>query len=144
MRKFLHTLFIILFLFPVLHAQVTTVPAVVTESGAVDIIFDATQGNKGLMGYTGDVYAHTGVITNLSTSGSDWKYAPAWGDNSAKYKLTSLGSDKWKLTISPDVRSWYGVPAGEQISKHWPLCFAAPTRPKRVKRRWCGYHCYTE
>ncbi|MCD8471334.1 MAG: alpha-amylase, partial [Parabacteroides chartae] len=31
--------------------------------------------------------------------------------------LTSLGSDKWKLTISPDVRSWYGVPAGEQISK---------------------------
>ena len=47
MRKFLHTLFIILFLFPVLHAQVTTVPAVVTESGAVDIIFDATQGNKG-------------------------------------------------------------------------------------------------
>lgn len=117
MRKFLHTLFIILFLFPVLHAQVTTVPAVVTESGAVDIIFDATQGNKGLMGYTGDVYAHTGVITNLSTSGSDWKYAPAWGDNSAKYKLTSLGSDKWKLTISPDVRSWYGVPAGEQISK---------------------------
>ena len=117
MRRFLHTLFIILFLFPVLHAQVTTVPAVVTESGAVDIIFDATQGNKGLMGYTGDVYAHTGVITNLSTSGSDWKYAPAWGDNSAKYKLTSLGSDKWKLTISPDVRSWYGVPAGEQISK---------------------------
>ena len=117
MRRFLHTLFIILFLFPVLHAQVTTVPAVVTESGAVDIIFDATQGNKGLMGYTGDVYAHTGVITNLSTSGSDWKYAPAWGDNSAKYKLTSLGSDKWKLTISPDLRSWYGVPAGEQISK---------------------------
>lgn len=117
MRRFLHTLFIILFLFPVLHAQVTTVPAVVTESGAVDIIFDASQGNKGLMGYTGDVYAHTGVITNLSTSGSDWKYAPAWGDNSAKYKLTSLGSDKWKLTISPDVRSWYGVPAGEQISK---------------------------
>ncbi|MDD3256595.1 MAG: alpha-amylase family glycosyl hydrolase, partial [Parabacteroides sp.] len=117
MRKFLHTLFIILFLFPVLHAQVTTVPAVVTESGAVDIIFDASQGNKELMGYTGDVYAHTGVITNLSTSGSDWKYAPAWGDNSAKYKLTSLGSDKWKLTISPDVRSWYGVPSGEQISK---------------------------
>ncbi|MEA4808227.1 alpha-amylase family glycosyl hydrolase [Macellibacteroides fermentans] len=117
MRRFLHTLFIILFLFPVLHAQVTTVPAVVTESGAVDIIFDASQGNKGLMGYTGDVYAHTGVITNLSTSGSDWKYAPAWGDNSAKYKLTSLGSDKWKLTISPDVRSWYGVPSGEQISK---------------------------
>jgi hypothetical protein len=133
MRKFLHTLFIILFLFPVLHAQVTTVPAVVTESGAVDIIFDATQGNKGLMGYTGDVYAHTGVITNLSTSGSDWKYAPAWGDNSAKYKLTSLGSDKWKLTISPDYVHGTGyLPANRSAS--WPLCFAAPTRPKRVKR----------
>lgn len=33
------------------------------------------------------------------------------------YKLTSLGSDEVKLTISPDVRSWYGVPSGEQIDQ---------------------------
>lgn len=117
MRKILHFLLLLLFLSPGLWAQVTTLPAVVTETGQVEITFDATLGNKGLMGYTGDVYAHTGVITNLSTSGSDWKYAPTWGDNSTKYKLTSLGSNKWKLIISPDIRSYYGVPASEQVLK---------------------------
>ncbi len=98
-------------------AQVTTEPAVVTETGTVKIIFDASKGNGGLKGYTGAVYAHTGVITDKSTSGSDWKYAPSWGDNKEKYKLASLGGDRWLLTLSPDIRTYYGVPASEKILK---------------------------
>lgn len=108
-------LFIILPVFP--KAQITTHPAVVTESGTVEITFNAAEGNQGLKGYTGKVYAHTGVITDKSTSGSDWKYAPAWGDNNAKYQLNSLGNDKWKLTISPDIRTYYNVPANEKMLK---------------------------
>ena len=58
-----------------IQAQIITVtPALPTDADGVEIIFDATQGNGGLAGYTGDVYAHTGVITNNSSSTSDWKY----------------------------------------------------------------------
>lgn len=101
-----------------LQAQIiSTNPTFPTENDEITLIFDATKGNAGLKGFTGDVYAHTGVITNKSTSDSDWKYAPTWGNNAAKYKLTSLGNDKWSLKITPNLRSYYGVPAGESIRK---------------------------
>jgi len=97
---------------------VTTNPSFPTEGKVIEIIFDASLSSGGLATYTGtDVYAHTGVITDKSTGASDWKYATTWKDNSAKYKLTSLGNKKWKLEISPDIRAYYGVPAGEKILK---------------------------
>ena len=93
---------------------ITTNPAIFTQSsGSVEIIYDASQGNKGLMGFTGDVYAHTGVTSNLG----DWRYAPVWGDNAAKYKLTSMGNNKWKLVLSPSVFSYYGMQAGEKATR---------------------------
>lgn len=96
---------------PATAQVVTTTPATLTRSttGAV-ITFHADGGNKGLMGVTSatPVYAHTGVITNLSTSASDWQYAPEWGDNDAKYKLTYVSANTWTLNI-PDIRSYYGI-----------------------------------
>ena len=44
----------------------------------IRIIFFADRGTKGLMGFTGDVYAHTGLITSKSTSPSDWKYVKTY------------------------------------------------------------------
>ncbi len=78
---------------------VTTNPAFVTESsGVIEVIFDATQGTGGLKGYTGDVYAHAGLITTSSVNDSDWKYVMSeWGENLDKCKLTPLGGDKWNL-----------------------------------------------
>ncbi|MBK7175182.1 MAG: T9SS type A sorting domain-containing protein [Bacteroidales bacterium] len=97
---------------------ITVTPALPTDLDGVEVVFDATQGSGGLAGYTGDVYAHTGVITNLSTSTSDWKYVKAdWGVNIPACKLTNLGNNKWKLAISPSIRDYYGVPANEQIEK---------------------------
>lgn len=96
---------------------VTTDPAFPTDGAAVTIIFDATQGTAGLKGFTGDVYAHTGVITDQSKGGSDWRYASDWNVNLAKYKMTSLGNNKWELKITSDIRNYYGVPAGEKILK---------------------------
>ncbi|MDR1973997.1 MAG: T9SS type A sorting domain-containing protein [Bacteroidales bacterium] len=98
---------------------VTTTPSIVTTeySGEVQVIFNAAEGNKGLIDYAGEVYAHAGVITDKSTGSSDWKYAPAWGDNAAKYKLQSLGNNLWKLIITPNMREYYGVVAGDTIKK---------------------------
>ncbi|HEY6914770.1 MAG TPA: Por secretion system protein, partial [Paludibacter sp.] len=107
---------------------VTTNPQFITQdNGITEITIDAASpdGNLGLKGYTGDVYAHVGVITSASTSSSDWKYVVTpWPTatnlsqaNTTKNKLTSLGNDKWKLTISPGIRSYFGIPAGEEILK---------------------------
>lgn len=100
------------------RAQITWTPYFVTSSDSVTVTFNATLGNGGLAGYTGDVYAHTGVITNLSTSSSDWKYVKTnWGVNTPETKLTRIGTDLYQFKIKPSVRSFYGVPGNEQILK---------------------------
>ena len=58
----------------------------------VVITYDASLGNAGLLGEA-SIYAHTGVITSSSTSGSDWKYVIAgWGVNLPKALLTRIGT----------------------------------------------------
>lgn len=110
----LYSLFICLITVVAVQAQiVTTTPAFPTENDEVTIVFDATQGTAGLKGFTGEVYVHTGVTIG-STS---WQYAPSWGDNSAKYKMTSLGNDKWQLKLTPTIRDYYGVKDGETVTQ---------------------------
>lgn len=98
-------------------AQVTTSPELIQQNydGQIIVYFDATQGNKGMVGAT-TCYAHTGVITNESTSDSDWRHAPTWKDNSAKYQLEKVGTDQWKLVI-PNLTSYYGLAANEVVKK---------------------------
>jgi len=105
---------------------VTTNPAFVTRdyidnpNGIVEVIFDASKCTGSLLNYTGDdVYAHTGVLTTASTSSTDWKHAPTWGDNNAKYKLTKVAGEtyKYSLLISPNITTYYGITAGEVVTK---------------------------
>ena len=112
---------------------VTTNPAIVTqESGEIEVVFDATKGSGGLKDYTGDVYAHTGVITTESKNGSDWKHYPTWGDNSPKYKLTPLGGNKWKLLITPSISSYYGLASTEKV-KQMAFVFRSADNKKEGK-----------
>jgi 1,4-alpha-glucan branching enzyme len=95
---------------------IVTDPPLPVVTGPVTVIFDATQGSGGLAGYTGDVYAHTGVITQYSSGSSDWKYVKTtWGQNTPATKLSRIGQDLYSLQITPDIRTYYGVPAGEKI-----------------------------
>src|SRR4030042_4839496 len=95
---------------------ITPSPAIPLDNQEVTVTFDATQGNKGLMGYTGDVYAHMGVLTNKSTSGSDWKYVKAeWNVNKPECKFERIATDLYQLKLTPTLRDYYGVPAGENI-----------------------------
>ncbi|MFZ2287802.1 MAG: alpha-amylase family glycosyl hydrolase [Bacteroidales bacterium] len=100
------------------HAQVITAnPVFPLSSGQVIITFNADKGDMGLKDYTGDdVYAHTGVITNISDG--KWKYVVAtWTTNLPKAKLTKVSTNVYTLSITPSIREYYGVPAGEQILK---------------------------
>ena len=95
---------------------VSTAPSFPTVDDPIVITFDASEGNGGLSGFTGKVYAHTGVITNNSTSPSDWKYTQGtWGTANAP-EMTSIGNDKYTLSI-PNIKSFYGVPAGETVEQ---------------------------
>ncbi len=105
--------------------QVTSVPEYATENDSIIIYFDATQGDAGLEGFTGDVYAHTGVLTDSSTAPSDWKYVMAdWGENYSDIKLTRDSEDHYHLVIGKP-RIYYSnnhqglgaIPSSEHILK---------------------------
>ncbi len=116
-KKNISLVIVILVYFSGINAQVvTTDPVVPTDNNPVTIYFDAAQGSQGLMNYTGDIYAHAGVITNLSSSGSDWKYVIAgWTENITKAKMTRVSTNLYSLDISPSIRDFYAVPVSENI-----------------------------
>ena len=100
-----------------LFAQVTTDPAFPNLNRSVTIQFDATQGDGGLAGFTGDVYIHTGVITSESdpNNPSDWQHVKTeWGENTPATQMQRVSTDLYELTIN-DIRNYYDVPNGEDI-----------------------------
>lgn len=120
MRYIQKNSFLLLFLFLLtssLNAQVvTTIPVIPNSEDTVTVVFDATQGDGGLAGFSGDVYAHTGVITDKSTTPSDWKFVQGtWGQPTPKVRMTSLGNDKYQLKYH--LRNFYGVPMADTIKK---------------------------
>lgn len=123
MRVFSHFFFVII-LSSIISAQVVTwEPVYFTENDSVTIYFDATKGTGGLEGYSGDVYAHMGLITSRSADATAWYYVlgTQWGDNTAKTKMTRIDTDLYKITIAPSVLDYYvtseglSLQSGEEI-----------------------------
>lgn len=59
-----------------------------------------------LYNYTGDVYIHTGVISE-----GVWQFVPAeWDENLPKCKMTEVEGEQrtWSIKLSPSVRQWFG------------------------------------
>jgi len=98
-----------------LIAQIlTVVPENPTADSTITLIYNATEGNGELAGYTGDVYMHTGVITAESTNPGDWKYVVSdWCENTPETKMTSLGNDLYEASFN--IRSFYGIPQDEIV-----------------------------
>ncbi len=98
-------------------AQVVTLnPAFANQNQQVTVIFDASKGNKALMGQS-IVYAHTGVITNLSSSPTAWRHVQGnWGTDDAKVKMTKIGNDLFAITYS-SIKTFYNVPSTENVLK---------------------------
>lgn len=119
MKKVLLSVGIVL-LFSAAKAQLLTwTPQFPNDNSSITVTVDATKGNQGLLGFTGTVYMHLGVITNLSATPTSWRYVPTtWGSTTAP-TATSLGNNKWSFTIN-NPRAYFnsaagGVPAGETI-----------------------------
>lgn len=116
MKKLIYLLIIFFSTLTTLTAQVITwEPLFVTSEDTITIIFDATEGNGELAGATPPIYAHTGVITDMSTNPNDWRYVQGdWGTADANVLMQSLGGDKYQIKYH--IRSYYGVPLGEEIT----------------------------
>jgi len=98
-------------------AQITTDPEFPVASGKVIITFDSSKDSR--LGYfTGDLYAHTGVLLKDSVG---WHHViESWGNNETQPKLTNKGNGIYELVISPDINTYYGVTASEKVTD---LCF---------------------
>lgn len=108
---------IILFTSTLFAQVVTTTPDYPTQYDSITVTLDATKpGATELLNYTGTVYAHTGVISNLG--GTTWQHViGSWGNNTTQPALTRLGTNLYKLTIGYP-RTFYSVTnSGEKILK---------------------------
>ena len=107
-------LFFILSLGYLVSAQITTNPALPVATQKVTITFDSSKESR-LRFYTGDLYAHAGVIIEGI---ADWQHViGSWGDNTKQPKLTHKGNGIYELEISPDINQFYSVTAGEKVQK---------------------------
>jgi 1,4-alpha-glucan branching enzyme len=117
------TMFLLIFFSIQLSAQtkVTLSPTFPTQTDKITITFDvtnATHQNK-IAGYTGTVYAHTGVYFNNDKS--SWqKVIGSWGNNTTQPQLTWVATNKYQLTID-NPRNFYSVTDASQ--KITQLCF---------------------
>jgi nitrous oxide reductase accessory protein NosL len=99
----------------------TWAPEFPTDNTNLVITADCNKGSQGLLNFEGgmstNVYVHVGVITNLSSGPSDWRYVKfPWGTATSAANATAIAPNKYQFTI-PNVRTFFNVPAGETILK---------------------------
>jgi hypothetical protein len=57
-----------------------TDPDILTDTSKVTITCNGSEGNAGLLNYSGEVYVHLGLITSKSEHRDDWRYVKfTWG-----------------------------------------------------------------
>lgn len=105
-----------LLLYQSVSAQILSVDPVFPQmTDTVTIVYNAEEGNGALNGVS-PVYAHTGVITNMSSSPTDWRYVQGmWGTPDASVLMTDLGGDLHQIRFH--IQSYYGIPANEQVEQ---------------------------
>lgn len=112
---------------------ISTDPAFVTEAMTEDITIILNTKGTAADGFTGELYAHTGVLTDESTTTGDWKYVLAdWGNNIPECKLERVDDNLWHYTIKGGVHAWYGVPESEKVT-HIAFVFRSADSKIEVK-----------
>ena len=90
-------------------------PKLVTDTSAVTITCNASQGNRGLLNYDGPVFVHLGLITDSSNHSNEWRYVKfKWGSTEDAARATPEGKNSWSYNI-PNIRKFFQVDENEKI-----------------------------
>ena len=112
---------------------ISTDPAFVTEAMTEDITVILNTAGTAADGFSGELYAHTGVLTTDSSSSGDWKHVLSeWGENIPECKLEKKDDNIWHYVIKGGVHAWYNVPEGETVT-HIAFVFRSADSSIEVK-----------
>lgn len=112
---------------------ISTDPAFVTEAMTEDITIILNTAGTAADGFSGELYAHTGVLTTDSASTGDWKHVLSeWGDNIPECKLEKKEDNIWHYVIKGGVHAWYNVPDTETVT-HIAFVFRSADSKIEVK-----------
>lgn len=115
------------------YPLISTDPAFVTEAMTEDVTVILNTAGTAADGFTGELYAHTGVLTTDSATTGDWKHVLAeWGTNIPECKLERVDDNLWHYVIKGGPRAWYGVEEGETIT-HIAFVFRSADSKIEVK-----------
>ncbi len=111
-------LLLILLLLPLpILAQVAWLkPSDPSPTDTVTLTFNTNEGNKGLEGWDGTVYLHTGAITEKSIDGGDWKHVIGnWGEDDLRVKMENAGNGLHQFTFV--INDFYGLRDDEVVQQ---------------------------
>ena len=115
------------------YPLVSSIPELISPNTTETVAIILNGKGTVIENFTGDMYAHTGVLTDKSSSSSNWRYTKtSWGQNTPETKLQNLGNNLWALVLKGGPRAYYGVPAGENI-KALAFVFRSADSKKEVK-----------
>lgn len=115
------------------YPLVSSIPEIISPNTTETVAIILNGKGTVIENFTGEMYAHTGVLTDKSNSTSAWRYTKTnWGQNTPETKLENLGNNLWALVIKGGPRAYYGVPAGEKI-KALAFVFRSADSKKEVK-----------
>jgi 1,4-alpha-glucan branching enzyme len=93
-------------------AQFTTTPSPAIASGVVTLNFN--KNGTPLASYTGTIYAHIGLTVN----GTKWQNVKGtWGNNSTQPALTLVSGTTYKLDLTPDLYTYFGIPNTSSVTE---------------------------
>ncbi len=119
------TLLILLFLSVLVQAQVTTTPSPGIPTAPITLNFN--KAGTPLATYTGTIYAHIG----LTVDGAQWQNVKgSWGNNTTQPALTLVSGTNYKLDITPDLYTYFGVPTTSTITQICVVFRAATGSPQ--------------
>jgi 1,4-alpha-glucan branching enzyme len=116
MKKLLLSLMAFIGIYECQSQILTSDPPFPTQADQITVYYNVASGNAEIPVSTIPIYAHTGVITNLSSSDTDWQHVQGnWGTADPNVVMTPMGGGLHKIVITPN--TFYGLTGGETASK---------------------------
>lgn len=107
------------------YGQATTTPSPAIATAPVTVNFD--KAGTPMATYTGTIYAHIG----LTVDGQDWQFVKGeWNNNVTQPALTLVSGTTYKLDLTPDLYTSFGVPTTSTITKICVVFRAATGSPQ--------------